>query len=58
VVRGLFTAIIFDNLGEIDQIEFYRTQEIKNVSVGLELPSKTWHTVLAMVEKKLGYFLS
>ncbi len=52
-VRGLFAAIIFDNLGQIDQIEFFGTQEIENVSVGLELPSETWHTVLAMVENSV-----
>lgn len=52
-VRGLFAVIIFDNLGEIDKIEFFGTQEFKNVSVGLELASETWHTVIAMVENSV-----
>ena len=52
-VKGLFAAVIFDSLGKIAQIEFFGTQKVENVSVGLELSSETWHTVLAMEENSV-----
>ncbi len=49
-VRGLFAAVIFDYVGKITQIELFGTQKVKNISVGIELTSETWHTILAMEE--------
>ena len=42
-LRGLFAAVIFNDFGEIQKIEFFGTQKFDNVSVGLELDSETWH---------------
>jgi cupin fold WbuC family metalloprotein len=49
-VRGVFAAIIFDNTGEINCIEYFGTEKFENLSVGLELRSQSWHTVLALEE--------
>jgi cupin fold WbuC family metalloprotein len=49
-VRGMFAAIIFENTGEINCIEYFGTEKFENLSVGLELRSQSWHTVLALEE--------
>ena len=47
-VKGLFAAIIFSDDGVVEQIECFGSEKYKNVSLGLELPSGIWHTVLAL----------
>jgi cupin fold WbuC family metalloprotein len=52
-VRGLFAAIIFKECGELHSVlkfgsEQYLTQDI--ASIGVQLPPKVWHTVVALVE--------
>ena len=37
-VRALFTAVIFSDKGNVEQIEVFGTEKFKNLSVGLELP--------------------
>jgi cupin fold WbuC family metalloprotein len=48
--KGLFAAIIFSDDGVVKQIECFGSEKYKNVNLGLELPSGTWHTVLALKE--------
>lgn len=46
--KGLFAAIIFSDDGVVKQIVCFGSEKYKNVNLGLELPSGTWHTVLAL----------
>ncbi|WP_375191703.1 WbuC family cupin fold metalloprotein [Marinobacter sp.] len=51
--KGLFALIVFSEAGEIERIEKFGTekffQDTSIVSLGVNLPAGTWHTVLALV---------
>ena len=49
-VRALFTAVIFSDNGIVEKIEFFGTEKFKNLTVGLELPTAAWHTVVALTQ--------
>ena len=49
-VRGLFAAVIFSDNGIVEKIEFFGTEKFKNLTVGLELPTEAWHTVVALTQ--------
>lgn len=55
-VKGLFALIMFDETGSIQTICKFGTEKYfihGASSVGVELPPKIWHTVLAMVENSI-----
>ena len=49
-VKGLFAAVIFSDNGIVEKIEFFGTEKFKNLTVGLELPTEAWHTVVALTQ--------
>ena len=49
-VRGLFAAVIFSDNGIVEKIEFFGTEKFTDLTVGLELPTEAWHTVVALTQ--------
>ncbi len=49
-VRGLMALVTFDDFGAVQQVVRFGTEKYgADLDVGVELPSQTWHTVLALV---------
>lgn len=49
-VRGLMALVTFDDFGVVQQVVRFGTEKYgADLAVGGELPSQTWHTVLALV---------
>ena len=52
-IKGLFAVIFFSDVGGVDGIKLFGTEKYTNVSVGVEITSATWHTVLALEKKSV-----
>ncbi|ACM20492.1 hypothetical protein Geob_2138 [Geotalea daltonii FRC-32] len=51
-VLGLFALVTFDDDGSVYEVVRFGTEkygQAEDLSVGVELPSGTWHTVIALV---------
>lgn len=49
-IRGLMALVTFDDFGAVQQVVHFGTEKYgADLAVGVELPSQTWHTVLALV---------
>lgn len=65
-VKGLFGLVVFTEQGEVDRLQRFGTEKYfadnSKVSLGVELPAGTWHTVVALepgsvlLELKAGPF--
>lgn len=62
-IRGLMALITFDDLGQVKNVLNFGTEKYRSgISVGAEVPSDTWHTVIALepgcvlLEVKAGPF--
>ncbi len=52
-VRGLFALLAFDDDGEVQEVIRFGTEkygETEGLSVGVDLPPGTWHTIIALVQ--------
>lgn len=51
-VRGTFALVIFDDDGAVQEMVRFGTEkygEVEGLSVGVDLPPGTWHTIIALV---------
>lgn len=52
-VRGMFALVIFDGAGAVQEVVRFGTekygQQVEGLSVGVDLPPGTWHTIIALV---------
>lgn len=51
-VRGMFALLIFEGDGTVQEVIRFGTEkyaEIEGLSVGVDLPPGTWHTIIALV---------
>jgi cupin fold WbuC family metalloprotein len=51
-VRGTFALVIFDDGGAVQEMVRFGTEkygEAEGLSVGVDLPPGTWHTIMALV---------
>ena len=49
-VRGLMALVTFDDAGTVQRIVRFGSEKYgADLAVGVELPSQTWHTILALV---------
>lgn len=64
-VKGLFALVIFDDSGDVQEVVKFGTEKYcatLGISVGIDLPPGTWHTIIALepgavlLELKAGPF--
>ena len=52
-VRGLFALLVFDDDGKVQEVIRFGTEkygEAEGLSVGVDLPPGTWHTIIALLQ--------